>query len=105
MIKSELTGVQFPSKYFGANAAWWQIMLLAFKLSILMKQLVLPEKIKTKNLKGLRFHLINLSGLVIRHARGLFIKLSGGKDVFDFVNEIRKKIMVLGHGPPRPLMT
>ncbi len=103
LIKSELAGGQFPSKYFGANAAWWEIMLLAFNLSVLMKQLVLPEKIKTKNFKGLRFHLINLPGLVVRHARGLFIKLGGGKEMFDFVSEIRKKIMVLGHGPPRPL--
>ncbi len=25
--KSELAGGQFPSQYFGANAAWWQIMV------------------------------------------------------------------------------
>jgi len=105
VIKSELAGGQFPSKYFGANAAWWQIMLIAFNLNILMKKLVLPEALQKKALKGLRFHLINLPGLVIYHARKLFIKLGGGIEVFDFVSSISKKIMVLGYGPPRPLRT
>ena len=91
VLKSELTGGQFPSKYFGANAAWWQISVLAFNLTILMKQLVLLEKLKTKCFKGLRFHLIHLPGLVIRHARGLFIKLGGGKEVFELVNQIRRE--------------
>jgi hypothetical protein len=102
--KSELAGGQFPSQLFGANAAWWQIMVLAYNLNSLMKKLVLPEKLKTKSLKGLRFHLINLPGLIVRHARGLFIKLGGGKDLFDRVNEIRNLIFALGHGPP-PLLS
>jgi hypothetical protein len=103
--KSELAGGQFPSKYFGANAAWWQIMILSFNLNILMKKLVFPEPLQKKALKGLRFHLINLPGQVIRHARGLFIKLSGGKEIFDFVFEIRQKIAKLNLGPPPQLMS
>ena len=103
--KSELAGGQFPSKYFGANAAWWQIMILSFNLNILMKKLVFPEPLQKKALKGLRFHLINLPGQVIRHARGLFIKLSGGKEIFDFVFKIRQKIAKLNLGPPPQLMS
>jgi hypothetical protein len=30
--KSELAGGHFPSQKFGANAAWWQIMVLALKV-------------------------------------------------------------------------
>ena len=37
--KNDLAGGQFPSNKFGANAAWWQIMLLTFNLNQLMKQL------------------------------------------------------------------
>lgn len=102
--KSELAGGQFPSQYFGANAAWWHIMILSFNLNSLMKQLVFPEKLKKKSFKGLRFQLINLSAQVVRHARGLFIKLCGGKEVFDFVYDIRQKIENLSYRPP-PLAT
>lgn len=101
--KNELAGGQFPSKLFGANAAWWQIMILAYNLNSLVKQLVLPEKLKTKSLKGLRFHLIHLPGVVVRHARGLLIKLGGGKEIFDQVSGIRKLIAELGRGPPAML--
>ena len=43
IMKSDLAGGQFPSAQFGANAAWWQIMILAFNLNSLMKSLALPE--------------------------------------------------------------
>ena len=43
IMKSDLAGGQFPSAQFGANAAWWQIMILAFNLNSLMKRLALPE--------------------------------------------------------------
>lgn len=64
----------------------------------------IPEKLKKKSFKGLRFQLINLSAQVVKHARGLFIKLCGGKEVFDFVYEIRQKIENLSYRPP-PLAT
>jgi hypothetical protein len=98
--KSELAGGQFPSNKFGANAAWWQIMILSFNLNVLMKQLVLPDKLKKKSLKGIRFHLIHLAGQVICHARSICIKLSADKGVVDRVNQIRQLIIGLGQGPP-----
>jgi len=55
--KGDLTGGQFPSNKFGANAAWWQVMILAYNLNRVMQILVLPESLKNKRLKGLRFHI------------------------------------------------
>ena len=98
--KGDLAGGQFPSNKFGANAAWWQIMVLAFNLNCLMKMLVLPEHLKTKRLKALRFHVIGVAGRVIQHARGLFIKLSGGKKVSDLFHLIRQNICNLSTAPP-----
>ena len=98
--KSELAGGQLPSNLFGANAAWWQIMLLTFNLNILMKRFALPENLKTKSLKGLRFQLIQVAGQVVRHARGLMIKLSGGKAVTEMICKIRQRIYELGWDPP-----
>src|SRR5512137_3049966 len=76
IMKSDLAGGQFPSAQFGANAAWWQIMILAFNLNSLMKHLALPESWSAKRLKSIRFGLINQAGRVVQHARQLFIRLS-----------------------------
>lgn len=98
--KSDLAGGQFPSNKFGANAAWWQIMILAFNLNALMKMLALPKELKSKRLKALRFFIIGVAGRVILHARSLFIKLSGGKKTMDLFTQIRIKIMSLANAPP-----
>lgn len=98
--KSELAGGQFPSQKFGANAAWWQIMVLAFNLNTLMKQLALPEPYKNKARKGLRFHIIGLAGRVVQHARGLLIKVSGGLTVVGMICTIRERIASLIEAPP-----
>jgi hypothetical protein len=65
IMKSDLAGGQFPSAQFGANAAWWQIMILAFNLNSLMKSLALPESWSSKRLKALRFGLISQAGRVV----------------------------------------
>jgi len=98
--KGDFAGGQFPSNKFGANAAWWQIMLLAANLNSLMKTLALPEQLKSKRIKALRFHIIGVAGRVIKHARGLFIKLSGGEKVADLFHYIRNNICNLMNAPP-----
>lgn len=93
--KNELAGGQFPSNLFGANAAWWQIMILAFNLNQLMKQLVLPDEFKPKGLKALRFHIIGVAGRLIKHARQWIIRLSGGCETLSLFSQIRAKISCL----------
>jgi hypothetical protein len=99
-INNELAGGQLPSNLFGANATWWQIMILSFNLNMLMKHFALPEQLKTKSLKGLRLQVIQVAGQVIRHARGLIIKLSGGEVVREMICKIRQRIFALGRDPP-----
>lgn len=41
VMKEDLAGGKFPSALFGANAAWWQIMILALNVNEAMKRLVL----------------------------------------------------------------
>jgi len=93
--KNELAGGQLPSKLFGANAAWWQIMILAFNLNQLMKHLVLPEQFKAKGLKALRFHIIGVAGRMIKHARQWRLRLSGGAKTRELFEKIRTKIACL----------
>ena len=69
VMKEDLAGGQLPSKLFGANAAWWGAMILAFNLNTLMKRLVLGKDWVTKRMKAIRYWIINLPGRVVRHAR------------------------------------
>jgi hypothetical protein len=97
--KTELTGGQFPSNKFGANAAWWQIMVLSLNLHNLMKQHALPEHLKTKGMKSIRYHIIGVAGRLIKHARGFFIRLSGGLETAQLLYAIREKVLSLISAP------
>ena len=79
-MKSDLAGGQMPSGLFGANAAWWALMILAFNLNAAMKSLALGKRWATTRMKALRFHLIGLPGRVVNHARKLIIRLGGGAE-------------------------
>jgi hypothetical protein len=92
IMKSDLAGGQFPSAQFGANAAWWQIMILAFNLNSLMKRLALPESWGSKRLKALRFGLINQAGRVVQHSRQLFIRLSRSNPAYLIFVELRQRL-------------
>ena len=95
IMKSDLAGGQFPSAQFGANAAWWQIMILAFNLNSLMKNLALPESWGSKRLKALRFGLINQAGRVMNHSRQLLIRLSRQNPALLILLEIRRRLREL----------
>jgi len=43
VMKSDLAGGQLPSGLFGANSAWWALMILALNLNAAMKRLVLAR--------------------------------------------------------------
>jgi hypothetical protein len=92
IMKSDLAGGQFPSAQFGANAAWWQIMILAFNLNSLMKHLALPESWGSKRLKALRFGLINQAGRVVQHSRQLFIRLSRNNPAYLIFVGLRQRL-------------
>jgi hypothetical protein len=73
--KEGLAGGQFPSNLFGANAAWWVIMVLSFNLNRLMQLAALPKDFKESKMKALRFHVIQLPGRIIQHARQVYVRV------------------------------
>jgi hypothetical protein len=91
--KTEFAGGQFPSGKFGANAAWWQMMILSLNLNNLMKQHAFPEELKTKGMKAIRYRVIGVAGRLIKHARGFFIRLSGGLQTAELLYSIRQRII------------
>ena len=75
--KEGLAGGRLPSNLFGANAAWWAIMVLSFNLNRLMQIAALPKDLKESKMKALRFHVIQLPGRVIHHARQVYVRVEG----------------------------
>ena len=99
VIKSDLAGGQLPSGLFGANAAWWALMILAHNLNIAMKRLVLGKDWASKRMKALRFRLIGLPGRVVSHARKLIIRLGAAADMLGTIVTARQTIRALACGP------
>ena len=93
VMKEDLAGGRLPSGYFGVNAAWWHIMVLALNLNSAMKRLVLGETWAGKRLKAIRFRLIKLPGRVLDHARSLIVRLTGGHPSNDTLFEMRRRIL------------
>ena len=95
VMKSDLAGGQMPSGLFGANAAWWAIMVLANNLNAIMKQLVLGKPWVAKRMKALRFGLINLPGRVIQHGRRLILRISAAGQTLAMLLTARQTIQRL----------
>lgn len=95
IMKEDLAGGKFPSGLFGANAAWWQIMILAFNLNSAMKRLVLGGRWVNRRMKAVRFWLINVPGRVLTHARSLIVRLVGGHPSNETLLQARRRMMDL----------
>jgi hypothetical protein len=94
-MKEAFCGGQFPSGKFGANAAWWWIMLISFNLTSIMKSIVLGKVWKKRRMKSIRFSIINIGGRVIKKGRELVIRLSKGHPVLTLLLNARRRIALL----------
>ena len=74
VLKSDLAGGQLPSHKFGANAAWWAVVVLAHNLHALLARLALPGDLKDARFKRLRFQFINVPARLIQHARACAVR-------------------------------
>jgi len=99
VMKSDLAGGQMPSGLFGANAAWWTIMILAHNLNAVMKRLVLGPAWVAKRMKALRFALIGLPGRVVHHARRLIVRISAAGHTLAMLLAARRTIQTLAGAP------
>ena len=76
VIKNEWGGGVLPSKYFGANAAWLRLAVIAHNVLAALKRLALPPELLTARPKRLRFLIFNTPGRLVHHARSLFLRLA-----------------------------
>ena len=95
MLKRELAGGRFPSGKFGANAAWWALVVLAYNLHMALQRLALPDKLKGKRLKAIRFALISLPGRVVERGRQLFVRLARAHPALAWLFEMRRKLKLM----------
>jgi len=95
VMKSDLAGGTLPSGKFGADAAWWQIMVLAYNLHQAMRLLAMPGPISKKRLKAIRFALIDVPARVVEHSRQLFVRLARGHPALEWLGQMRGAVREL----------
>ena len=76
VIKNDLGGGVLPSKYFGANAAWLRLAVIAHNVLQALKRLALPAELLTARPKRLRFLLFHMPGRLVHHARRLIRRVA-----------------------------
>lgn len=99
VMKTDLAGSRMPTGRFGANAAWWTIMILAHNLNAVMKRLVLGPTWVARRMKALRYAFINLPGRIIRHGRRLIVRIGAGNDRLAMLLSARRTILALAVEP------
>ncbi len=78
VVKNELGGGVLPSYRFGANAAWWQRVILTHNLLVALKRLALPEEWQPLRPRRLRWLLFHCAGHLVVHGRRLMLRVARG---------------------------
>jgi hypothetical protein len=76
VLKNELAAGVMPSKYFGANAAWLRLAVIAHNVLTALKRIALPAELLRARPKRLRFLIFNTAGRLVRHARQMLLRLA-----------------------------
>lgn len=98
-VNKELSGgfglSKLPCREMMANAAYFQVALLADTVFVAMKHLALPEGWKTLTIKTVRFRLIRLAGIVARRSRYLWLKISPSYPFREVFEQARWRLLGL----------
>ena len=76
VLKNELATGVLPSKYFGANAAWLRLAVIAYNVLTALKRLALPADLLRARPKRLRFLIFYTAGRLVHHARQMRLRLA-----------------------------
>jgi len=89
IMKEDFSGGQMPSSKFGANAAWWALMILSMNFESMIKRLVLGDPYVSKRMKAIRHSLINTAGRIVHHSRQYCLRVS--HDFHNWLASLREK--------------
>jgi len=76
VLKNELAAGVMPSKYFGTNAAWLRLAVIAHNVMTALKRLALPAELLNARPKRLRFLIFHTPGRLVHHARRMVLRLA-----------------------------
>lgn len=98
-VNKELKGgiglSKLPCREMKANAAYFQVALLAYTVFAATKHLALPKSWSTWTIQTVRFRLIRLAGVVSRRSRSLWLKMGAGYPYRTIFEEARRRILGL----------
>ncbi len=100
VMKDDLACGRMPSGKFGANAAWWAAMVLAYNVASALKRLVLGGAWATRRMKALRFGFINVAARLVHHARTTVLRVCSRHPAFALLCDARQAITALAQAPP-----
>lgn len=75
ILKDDFAGGHVVTNALGANAAWWQITVLAFNILTLIKKTCLPDEYHASRPKKLRYSFFPIVARMCSHARKMIITL------------------------------
>ena len=87
-LKGGFSLKRLPSGRFLSNAAFLQIISLAYNLVEALKVLGLPDEYRNKTVKSLRYRLFNIPAMWVRHARQWVLKLGVDKKLLDMIRTV-----------------
>jgi hypothetical protein len=96
ILKEDFAGGRLPSGYFGVNAAWWWIALLAMNIHSLLKQLVLGSEWRQKRMKAIRFNIIHIPGRVFKRGKKFIVTIAENHPSFGLLVRAHQRLMELG---------
>lgn len=89
IMKEDFSGGQMPSSKFGANAAWWALMILSMNFESMLKRLILGNSYVSRRMKAIRHALINTAGRIVHHSRQYCLRVS--HDFHNWLASLREK--------------
>jgi len=79
-LKNGLAAAAMPSKYFGANAAWFLVNCIAYNLASALRAAAPDADLRTARIKRLRFQLLNVTGRIVRDRRKIRLRLAAPRE-------------------------
>lgn len=84
-----------PSGRFDSNAAFMQIVMLAYNLVGALKQLALPVDWQSWTIKTLRYRLLHIAAVWVRHARRFVLKLKASVELIELFRRVLERPLQL----------
>lgn len=92
-LKSGFSLSLMPCSDYNANRAWFSLGSIAHNLFVAVKVLFLPARLAKHTIKTIRYRLINIGGILVRHGRCLVVKISRMHPWWKDFIRLKKRIM------------